>query len=126
MRFTTLEVIDDKESGSGDWRVTMLVDGKPLDEPATGEADEGASVKLDRTAHSGGIEAEHKLILTVKVEEYDGGFDNTWELIGETTETYDRANGFGLGGQVFEMETDEGHVKVHCIITRSAESPPTQ
>jgi len=120
VRFTTLEVVDDKESGSGDWRVTLLVDGRPLDEPVTGEADEGASVALDRTAQSGGLEADHALVLTVKVEEYDGGFDSTWELIGETTETYDKATGFGLGGQVFELENDEGHVRVHCVITRRA------
>lgn len=120
VRFTTLEVIDDKEAGSGDWRVTMLVDGRPLPKPILGEADAGGAVPLDATVVSRGPESSHRLVVTTKVEEYDGGFDDTWEFIGEKTLTFDAQHGFGVGGQTVEFDTDEGHVKLRLVITRNA------
>jgi len=118
VRFTALEVVDDKEIGRGDWRVTLLVDGKPLPKPLTGEADAGGAVPLDVSVVSRGPEASHRLVVTATVEEYDGGFDDSWEWLGEKTMTFDAAHGFGVGGKTISFNTGEGDVKLHFVITR--------
>lgn len=116
--FSTLSVIDDKESGSGDWRVSLAVDGNKLGAPILGEADSGASVELRRDARSEGLLADHKIVVTMKVEEHDGGFDNTWNLIGEVTQTFGKDEDWGVGGHRVPMETDEGKVEVLFQILR--------
>jgi hypothetical protein len=121
VNFTTLEVVDDKESGSGDWRVAITVNGKPLGDLVTGEADAGEAVDIGRTVTSEGLEASHKLVVTAKVEEWDGGFDMTMEFIGEDTRTYDAENAFGVGGQIMEFDAEEGHVKLRYSIVRESE-----
>jgi hypothetical protein len=116
---TTLEVINDKEEGSGDWRITVRVDGHQLGAPALGEANSGGAVAIERQVLSQGPELDHRVIVSAKVEEHDGGFDNTWNLIGNDTLVFGPAEGWGVGAHAMAMETDEGKVNVHVRIVRT-------
>ena len=117
--FTTLEVIDDKEDGSGDWRVLVRVDGHALGTSVLGEANSHGAVAIEREAHSEGLERDHHVIINAKVEEYDGGFDNTWNLIGEKTLVFGPRDRWGIGAHEMQMETDEGKVKLHVQVLRA-------
>lgn len=117
--FTSLEVIDDKEGGSGDWTVTLWVDGHKL-RVVKGEADSGGAVDLDLDAHSEGLERDHQVLITARVQEYDGGFDNTLELVGNETRVFGQTQHWGLGAHDIDMESDEGKVRLHLQILKAA------
>lgn len=113
-----MSVVDDKESGSGDWRISLKVDGRDVKPAIRAEADSGEGVELASEAHSEGLEQNHKVIVTVAVSEYDGGFDSSWNLVGESTEAFGRDHDWGIGAHKVPLETDEGKVEVLYQIVR--------
>jgi len=113
--FSYMDVIDDKEGGDGDWRITCWVNNERVKgTPVYGEAGTGKIVKIDKR-YELKMAYNDSLYVKCKVEEHDGGFDNEWEFLDAPTMKLYVARG-SFNQYFFEIDDNEGHVKIHYTV----------
>ena len=108
VHFKGLEVINDAEMGSGDWRVSIRVDGKPLVTRLMGEKNLGI-LRFHAEACSSGPEDTHRIAIDVDVDELDGG---TWDGAGTRQERFGYNDWFGEGEGGLLLASSEGTVRL--------------
>jgi hypothetical protein len=106
VRFTQLVIRDDKEAGSGDWRVKASF-GKHRDITIVNKI-EGATGQTLGLPGNIYISEEKSFNLSARLYEHDGGIGAKWESVGHK-ETLVSRNGL----HKLEFRNDEGHVELH-------------
>jgi hypothetical protein len=108
IHFLGLQVDSDAEMGSGDWRVSVEVDGKPIVTKLMGEVDVG-TLMFDAEACSSGPEDSHRIAIDVVVDELDS---YAWDAAGSRQERLGYSEWFGEGEGWILLDTSEGTVRL--------------